>query len=76
MSERVDSRTTGDLGLELNAPHLWTVDQVAYYLGVPKKTIYCWRTSGYGPQGFRVGKYLRWRAETVVEWTRQLESLP
>ncbi len=40
MSERMDSRTIGDLGLELSAPHLWTVDQVAYYLGVPKKTIY------------------------------------
>ena len=52
---------------------LWTIDQVAGYLGVPKQTIYCWRTSGYGPQGFRVGKHLRWRAATVFAWTADLE---
>lgn len=52
---------------------LWNIDQVANYLGVPKQTIYCWRTSGYGPQGFRVGKHLRWRAATVITWTVELE---
>lgn len=52
---------------------LWSIDQVAGYLGVPKQTIYCWRTSGYGPQGFRVGKHLRWRAATVLSWTADLE---
>ncbi|HEX5917864.1 MAG TPA: helix-turn-helix domain-containing protein, partial [Nocardioides sp.] len=36
---------------------LWTIDEVADYLGVPKQTVYCWRTSGYGPAGFRVGKH-------------------
>lgn len=53
---------------------LWTIDQVADYLGVPKQTIYGWRTTGYGPQGFRVGKHLRWRATTVLAWTVDLES--
>lgn len=48
---------------------LWKIEEVANYLGVPKQTIYCWRTSGYGPQGFRVGKHLRWRAATVIAWT-------
>jgi excisionase family DNA binding protein len=52
---------------------LWTIDQVADYLGVPKQTVYCWRTSGYGPTGFRVGKHLRWRASTVIAWTVDLE---
>jgi excisionase family DNA binding protein len=55
------------------ASELWTVDQVADYLGVPKQTVYCWRTSGYGPVGFRVGKHLRWRASTVIAWTLELE---
>ena len=45
---------------------LWTIDEVADYLGVPKQTVYCWRTSGYGPAGFRVGKHVRWRASTVI----------
>ena len=52
---------------------LWTIDQVATYLGVPKQTIYGWRTIGYGPHGFRVGKHLRWRAATVLAWTADLE---
>ncbi|CAA9398807.1 AlpA family transcriptional regulator [uncultured Nocardioides sp.] len=52
---------------------LWTIDQVADYLGVPKQTVYCWRTTGYGPHGFRVGKHLRWRATTVLAWTADLE---
>ncbi len=52
---------------------LWIIDQVAGYLGVPKQTIYCWRTTGYGPHGFRVGKHMRWRATTVLAWTADLE---
>ena len=52
---------------------LWTVDQVADYLGVPKQTIYGWRSTGCGPRGFRVGKHLRWRASTVLAWTADLE---
>ncbi|WP_457190522.1 helix-turn-helix transcriptional regulator [Nocardioides sp. P5_E3] len=55
------------------ASELWTIDEVAHYLGVPKQTVYCWRTSGYGPAGFRVGKHLRWRASTVIAWTLELE---
>lgn len=55
------------------ADELWTIDQVASYLGVPKQTIYGWRTTGYGPHGFRVGKHLRWRATTVLAWTAGLE---
>lgn len=52
---------------------LWTIDEVASYLGVPKQTVYCWRTTGYGPHGFRVGKHLRWRAATVIAWTVEME---
>ena len=52
---------------------LWTIDEVATYLGVPKQTIYGWRSTGYGPHGFRVGKHLRWRATTVLAWTADLE---
>ena len=33
------------------AGELWTIDEVADYLGVPKQTVYSWRTSGYGPTG-------------------------
>ncbi|MDQ2755844.1 MAG: helix-turn-helix domain-containing protein [Actinomycetota bacterium] len=53
---------------------LWDIDDLAAYLGVPKQTIYAWRTTGYGPKGIRIGKHLRWRATTVVTWTLELEQ--
>lgn len=53
---------------------LWTIDDVANYLGVPKQTIYSWRHTGYGPKGFRVGKHLRWRSAVVIAWTLGLEE--
>lgn len=53
---------------------LWDIDDVASYLGVPKQTIYSWRTTGYGPKGMRIGKHLRWRAATVITWTLGLEQ--
>jgi len=51
---------------------LWTANDVADYLGVPIKTLYRWRTVGYGPQGRRVGKHLRYRATDVVAWVEAL----
>lgn len=53
---------------------LWTIAEVANYLGVPKQTIYSWRHTGYGPKGFRVGKHLRWRSVVVIAWTLGLEK--
>ena len=60
----------------VDAQELWDIDDVASYLGVTKQTSYSWRTTGYGPAGFRVGKHLRWRAATVIHWTVQLEENP
>lgn len=53
---------------------LWDIDDVANYLGVPKQTVYSWRTTGYGPKGIRIGKHLRWRTATVISWTLGLEQ--
>lgn len=47
---------------------LWTIDEVATYLGVPKQTVYTWRQTSYGPKGIRVGKHLRYRSTTVMQW--------
>ena len=58
----------------VDAQELWDIGDVASYLGVTKQTIYSWRTTGYGPAGFRVGKHLRWRAATVINWTVRLEE--
>ncbi len=50
-----------------------SVDELAAYLGVPKKTVYgCWRQ--WGLRGYRVGRYLRFRERHVEEWLRNQEA--
>jgi excisionase family DNA binding protein len=52
---------------------LLSVDELAAYLGVPKKTVYgCWRH--WGLRGYRVGRYLRFRERHVEEWLRNREA--
>jgi len=52
---------------------LLSVDELAAYLGVPKKTVYgCWRQ--WGLRGYRVGRYLRFRERHVDEWLRNHEA--
>lgn len=51
---------------------LLTVDELADYLQVPAKTIYAWRHKNSGPPGFRVGRYLRFRASDVEAWLAEL----
>lgn len=47
---------------------LWTVTEVATFLGVPATTLYQWRHRGYGPRGSRVGRYLRYDPRQVRAW--------
>jgi len=47
---------------------LWTVAELARFLGVPVGTIYKWRSTGEGPPGFRVGRYVRFREVDVQAW--------
>ena len=51
----------------LAVTHL-TPQDLAARVGVPVATVYNWRTTGYGPRGFRVGKYLRYRLADVEAW--------
>ena len=53
---------------------LWSVQDVADYLGVPVATLYDWRCKGYGPKAKKVGRYLRYEAETVRRWFAELED--
>lgn len=59
---------------ELTDDRLWSVEEVAYYLGVPKATLYMWRTEDRGPAGRRVGRWLRYRPEDVRAWVRDLPT--
>ena len=60
--------------IELPENRLWTVEEVAYYLGVPVQTVYSWRGQGRGPSGRRVGKRLRFRPEDVRKWVASLST--
>lgn len=55
-------------------PKLWTTADVSEYLGIPVATIYQWRTRGYGPEGRRVGKHLRYKPEDVEAWFDRITS--
>jgi excisionase family DNA binding protein len=51
---------------------LLSVEELAAYLGVPKKTVYdCWRK--WGLRGYRVGRSLRFRERQVEEWLSSRE---
>jgi excisionase family DNA binding protein len=58
-----------DVGLEL-----LTIDEVAARLRVSRKTLYNWRAIGTGPDGFRVGRTVRYRRESVDRWLREQEE--
>ena len=52
----------------ISADRLWTIQDVAHYLGVPVQTLYQWRSRGYGPKGVRIGRHVRYRADDVRSW--------
>jgi len=39
---------------------LWTAEETAAYLQIPKATLYQWRYLGIGPKAGRVGRHLRY----------------
>lgn len=63
---------------------LLSIADLAMYLQVPQETIYRWRKQGLGPQGLKVGRYVRFRSEDVDTWlsaraeqsARPVASLP
>ena len=39
------------------------------HLGMQElQTVRAWRTTGYGPRGFKVGRLVRYRLEDVLAW--------
>ncbi|NMO93117.1 AlpA family transcriptional regulator [Actinomycetospora sp. TBRC 11914] len=47
---------------------LWTVQELADFLDVPARTIYAWRSQGYGPKGKKVGRHVRFDPAEVESW--------
>ena len=62
--------------MSTTSDRLWSVQDVADYLGIPLKTLYNWRTRGVGPRARRVGRYLRYEEQNARAWfTTQSETL-
>ncbi len=49
-------------------------DDVAELLGVPRATLYAWRSRGKGPQGIRFGRHLRYAESAVRDWIGEQET--
>jgi excisionase family DNA binding protein len=49
---------------------LMTLSDLSDMLGVPVATLYGWRHRGEGPQGYRIGRHVRYRRSAVEEWLR------
>lgn len=52
----------------LDAEPLWTIDDVAKFLGISRKTFYQWRYRGYGPKALRLRGAIRYRPADVAGW--------
>ncbi|GAB2594265.1 helix-turn-helix transcriptional regulator [Microlunatus antarcticus] len=47
---------------------LLTISDLSTMLGVPVDTLYGWRHRGEGPQGYRIGRHVRYRRAAVETW--------
>jgi excisionase family DNA binding protein len=59
---------------ESDSARLWTVNELAQYLQIPRDTLYQWRQRGEGPPAVRLGKHLRYRPEAVQAWLKSQEE--
>jgi len=53
------------LSSELATERLWSIDDLAGFLGVSASTIYDWRSRGLGPVAYRLGKHLKYARADV-----------
>jgi len=47
---------------------LLTIVELSEMLGIPVDTLYGWRHRGEGPQGYRIGRHVRYRRAAVEAW--------
>lgn len=47
---------------------LLTIRELSSMLGVPVDTLHGWRHRGEGPEGYRIGRHVRYRRSAVEVW--------
>ena len=50
---------------------LLTIVELSEMLGIPVDTLYGWRHRGEGPQGYRIGRHVRYRRAAVEAWLEE-----
>jgi predicted DNA-binding transcriptional regulator AlpA len=58
----------------VNTDRLWTVEETAEYLRIPKATLYQWHYLGIGPRPGRVGRHLRYEPQDVISWFHEQQK--
>lgn len=53
---------------------LWTLDDLAAFLQVPKDTIRSWAKHGDGPKGYKVGRHVRFKVSDVESWLESCDT--
>ncbi len=55
---------------------LMSLSEVAAYLGLSPGSIYNLRHGGHGPEGYKVGRQLRFRRSEIEAWLEQRRDEP
>lgn len=60
--------------MSIDTGRLWTAEETARFLSIPKATLYQWHYLGIGPKPGRVGRYLRYDPGDVIRWFREQQE--
>ena len=66
-SSETRAAVTGD------SPYL-TIDDLAERYQVPVATVRYWRHLGTGPKAMKIGRFVRYALDDVLEWERKLHA--
>lgn len=54
--------------------HLWTAEETAQFLQIPKATLYHWHYLRIGPKPGRAARHLRYDPAEVLSWFRRQQE--
>jgi predicted DNA-binding transcriptional regulator AlpA len=60
--------------VNIDTGRLWTAEETAKFLRIPKSTLYQWHYLGTGPKPGRVGRHLRYDPDDVIRWFREQQE--
>ena len=63
-------------GSEVSPPYTFlSVAHLERMLGVSSRTIWRWRQEGTFPNGYKVGRAVRWRSDEIKQWMDERPEL-